>query len=93
MKNCREWLEKWLETNYEEIERKRLSREAEEKKREQEEEIVIVSKTVIIEPLIEPVKKSLVKFVFLFLIKEKSKCCKCCKEKKNFCNILYDDAV
>ncbi|XP_043520193.1 dynein axonemal intermediate chain 3-like isoform X2 [Frieseomelitta varia] len=59
VKNCREWLEKWLETNYKEIEQKeRLSKEA-EKRKQQEEEKATVSKTVEVESLVEPVKKSL----------------------------------
>lgn len=64
MKNCGEWLEKWLETNYKEIEQKeKLLKEAEKKKQQEEEKKVTVSKIVEVESLVEPVKKSLVNCV------------------------------
>ena len=92
MKNCREWLEKWLETNYKEIERKeRLSKEAEKRKR-QEEERVTVPKIVQVESLVEPAKKSLVNrvpFVIRKLVSRKGKIfpmyglrCRVTKKKK-----------
>ncbi|XP_017763039.1 PREDICTED: WD repeat-containing protein 63-like [Eufriesea mexicana] len=59
VKNCKEWTEKWLETDYTNIEEKqKLTKDAEEKK-QQEERKRTISKTVEIETFVEPKRKSL----------------------------------
>ncbi|XP_043587489.1 dynein axonemal intermediate chain 3-like isoform X1 [Bombus pyrosoma] len=56
VKSCKEWLERWTQTAYKEIEEKQRKTE---RKKQEEEEKAVTSKTMEAGPLVEPLKKGL----------------------------------